>query len=81
MLTPQSQRKAAGGFHPPKALLDELPLPLTHLMAGVSWRPRIDAVSAAHGLRFQEKWRLALTLLHQARASGLTVTACSAMRS
>src|SRR5437870_6240347 len=28
---------------------------------------------------FQEKWRLALTLLRQVRASGFTVTACSRM--
>ena len=44
-------------------------LPPAWLTAPARERARIPA-----GVRFQEKWRLALTLLRQARASGLTVT-------
>ena len=45
-------------------------LPETWLTPEARRRARIPAT-----VRFQEKWRLALTLLQQARASGLTVTA------
>jgi SRSO17 transposase len=38
-------------------------------------RARCDRVQVPADVRFQEKWRLALTLLRRARAAGLTVTA------
>ena len=45
-------------------------LPATWLTPAQRARGRIPATVA-----FQEKWRLALTLLRQVRASGITVTA------
>lgn len=38
-------------------------------------RPRCERVSVPSTVRFQEKWRLALTLIRRARAAGVTVTA------
>ena len=38
-------------------------------------RPRCERVHVPTDVRFQEKWRLALTLLRRARAVGVTVTA------
>lgn len=38
-------------------------------------RARCEGVSVPSPVRFQEKWRLALTLLRRARAAGLTFTA------
>jgi len=38
-------------------------------------RPRCERVHVPADVRFQEKWRLALTLLRRARAAGLTFTA------
>lgn len=38
-------------------------------------RPRCERVHVPPRIRFQEKWRLALTLVRRARAAGLTLTA------
>ena len=40
--------------------------------------PRRAAVGIPRAVRFQEKWRLALTLLRRTRAAGLTLTAVAA---
>ena len=40
----------ADGFHPAETLLDEFALPLTHLIARVPRRPRIDGTPSTDGL-------------------------------
>src|SRR4051812_16251627 len=38
------------GFHPPKRLLDQLPFPLTDLVAGMARRAAINGTATARGL-------------------------------